>query len=168
MNETELLAHLASFVQSHVAVGLCKRYGTDAAGALGYLWLCLRPKCNPSIRDPWRWVKVNAGFHLRNYLRRECAGLPPTEGTARPHPTAPEVPSQSDLLGRLESAKRLNTALAKLPQRQREAFRAWAGEHPQGFSCRYLATRCGVSVTAVCKWAEKARRQLARELGDLQ
>jgi len=78
------------------------------------------------------------------------------------------VPSPSDLLERSETVDRVKTALAKLPHRHREALLAWAREHPQGFSCHRLAHLCGVTGAAVCKWADKARRQLAHELGDLQ
>jgi len=79
MSETELCVHLGAFTKSRVAVGLCQRYGTDAAGSLGYLWLRLRPKCNRLIHNPGSWVKVNATYHLRNYLRRECQQLGQTK-----------------------------------------------------------------------------------------
>src|SRR5205823_1286711 len=74
----------------------------------------------------------------------------------------------TDPLVQSEITARVNAELTRLARREREALLAWAGEHPQGHSCRRLARRYHVTVAAVSKWADKARRQIADQLGDLQ
>lgn len=73
-------------------------------------------------------------------------------------------PGPVETLIRLEMTDALNGGLQKLRSEEREALEALLRIHPQGYSCRTLAKRLGVSNTTISNRAIAARRKVSAEL----
>ena len=73
-------------------------------------------------------------------------------------------PGPVDELVRMELTDALNDGLQKLGSDEREALEALLRIHPQGYSCRTLAKKLGVSNTTISNCAIEAKRKVSAEL----
>ncbi len=66
-----LAQEIESFLDAPAAQKTAHSFGLEPCEAMTDIFLSLRTRLSPEIRDRKRWVWVNAGYLLRNYLRRE-------------------------------------------------------------------------------------------------
>lgn len=170
MNSDCLTSELTNFLRSSTARAQCRRYGVLPEETLGSLYICLlnQARSAAQIRNLGAWVRTNAAYHLKNYLRSE-------HGHARNAynaisncgfelEMADDTLDPPSILDRQEQHQAFGAELSKLPDHERDAFLAWATF--SGESCRKAAQRYQVSPQTVCNWAKHAGDQLRQALGE--
>ncbi len=75
MRDIDLVDEITMFLRSTTAYRICRPYGAEPRDALGEIYLRLLGGASKPIRKPTAWVRTNATFLLRNYLRRENSRL---------------------------------------------------------------------------------------------
>lgn len=119
----------------------------------------------------WRQQTGAEDALFRTWFHRVLTNLcidrrrkPVSEDIEKVPEMADEAPSALDTLSSSQTQKRVNEAVAKLPERQRAAL---ALCHFEGASNIEAAAALGISVSAVESLLVRARRELKESLADL-
>jgi RNA polymerase sigma-70 factor (ECF subfamily) len=106
------------------------------------------------------WLLAVARHRAIDYLRSAQARHSAAEMTENDHPSL-YVEIEGDLLNR-ESARRIQTAIEKLPAQQREVIEL---AYFEGLSQTEMAKRVGQPLGTVKTWVRTALRSLREDLG---